>query len=64
MTAVALAAALAVVLPHAVAVLGWAAATAWVLSPSSPAGPVAGWWRRRIVVVMLPVPGQAAGGAL
>ena len=62
MTAVALAAVLAVFLPHAVAVLAWAAATAWLLSPSSPAAPVAAWWRRRIVVVMLPVPGRPAGG--
>jgi len=55
-------AAIAVFLPHAVAVLGWAAATGWLLSPSSPAGPVAAWWRRRIVIVivMLPVPGWPA----
>jgi hypothetical protein len=28
----------------------------WLVSPSSPARPVAGWWMRRTVLVMLPGP--------
>jgi hypothetical protein len=33
---------------------------AWLASPSSPCRPVAGLWRRLIVVTMLPAPGGAS----
>ena len=32
--------------------------TVRLLAPGSPCRPVARWWRRRIVAVMLPVPGS------
>lgn len=56
MTAVVLA---AVLLQLLLAVIG-AATVAWLSSPSSPCRPVAGLWRRLIVVTMQAAPGGAA----
>jgi hypothetical protein len=48
----------AVLLLHVLQTAGALSAGAWLLLPSSPHPSVSGWWHRRIVIVLLPVPPQ------
>jgi hypothetical protein len=51
--------AVAVLVQLLLALIG-AATVAWLVSPSSPCRPVAGLWRRLIVVTMQAAPGGAS----
>jgi hypothetical protein len=49
----------AVLILHVLQAAAALSVSVWLLLPSSPHPSVSGWWHRRIVIVLLPVPPQA-----